>query len=52
LDVVRLLKQKRGLVLSNYSFQKELCVLAAREGKLGDKPSGFTDEPLPDDFGK
>ena len=50
LDVVRLLKRKRGQVLTNFSFQKQLCLLAAREGKLGEFPEGFSDEPLPDDF--
>eukprot|EP00521_Asterionellopsis_glacialis_P005013 CAMPEP_0195262752 /NCGR_PEP_ID=MMETSP0706-20130129/9929_1 /TAXON_ID=33640 /ORGANISM="Asterionellopsis glacialis, Strain CCMP134" /LENGTH=210 /DNA_ID=CAMNT_0040316867 /DNA_START=70 /DNA_END=702 /DNA_ORIENTATION=+ len=38
LDVVHHMKQKRGLVLSNLSFQRQLCKLAAKEGLLGKHP--------------
>lgn len=44
LDAVRMLKAKRGIVLVNCSFQQQLCLLAAREGLLGEKPDGYTDE--------
>lgn len=39
-----MLKAKRGTVLTNLSFQKQLCLLAAKEGLLGDKPDGYTNE--------
>jgi protein-tyrosine phosphatase len=48
LDAVKLLKAKRGIVLTNLSFQKQLCLLAAKEGLLGEKPKGYTDDPVPD----
>lgn len=44
LDVVRLLKTKRGTVLTNLSFQVQLCLLAAQCGRLGPKPEEFSDE--------
>jgi protein-tyrosine phosphatase len=44
LDVVRSLKSKRGIVLSNESFRKQLCMLAAREHRLGGKPPERVDE--------
>ena len=46
LTVVNHLQQKRGKVLTNLAFQKQLCELAAREGRLGEKPVGYTDDPL------
>ena len=46
LDVVRHIKAKRGVVLTNLSFQKQLCLLAQNEGLLGDKPKGYSDEPV------
>ena len=47
LDVVKLAKKKRFTLLTNRSFQRQLCLLAAREGLLGPKPVGFTDDPPP-----
>ncbi|CAB9505027.1 Dual specificity phosphatase 26 [Seminavis robusta] len=37
--LVRTLSEKRGRVLTNRSFQKQLCLLAKQEGKLGPKPT-------------
>lgn len=45
LEVVQIMKSKRGTVLANRSFQKQLCLLAQREGLLGDKPAENEDEP-------
>merc|ERR1712154_297515 len=47
LDAVKLVKSKRGYVLSNGSFRKQLACLAAKEGLLGDKPKGYSDQPPP-----
>ena len=47
LDVVRLVKQKRYTLLMNPSFQRQLCLLAAREGLLGPPPDGFSNDPPP-----
>lgn len=49
MDVVKLLKAKRRIVLINRSFQKQLCLLAAKEGLLGDKPAGYTDDAITND---
>jgi len=46
LDVVQRCVQQRGMVLWNRSFQQQLCVLAAKEGLLGEKPEGYSDEPI------
>jgi protein-tyrosine phosphatase len=46
LEVVRDVKNLRGMLLTNESFQRQLCQLAAREGLLGAKPEGYSDEPL------
>ena len=36
LDAIKLLKEKRGgMVLTNKSFQKQLCILAMKEGRFG-----------------
>jgi hypothetical protein len=35
LDVVRHIKSKRGIILTNLSFQRQVCELAAEEGLLG-----------------
>jgi len=48
LDVVQLAKAKRGMILTNLSFQRQLCELAAREELLGDRPEGYTDDPVAD----
>ncbi|CAB9522788.1 specificity protein phosphatase 2 [Seminavis robusta] len=48
LDVVRHCIDRRGAVLWNRSFQRQLCDLAKREGLLGPPPPGYTDEPLVD----
>ena len=45
LTLVQHLKAKRGYVLTNQSFQRQLCLLAAERGRLGPKPQGYTDEP-------
>jgi protein-tyrosine phosphatase len=47
LEVVRAMKNKRGIVLINESFQKQLCILAAENEKLGPKPEGYSDDPIP-----
>lgn len=44
LDVVEGCVRKRGMVLWNRSFQEQLCVLAAKEGLLGNKPEGYSDD--------
>lgn len=46
LEVFKSAKEKRGMVLTNLSFQRQLCKLAAREGFLGAKPEGYTDGPI------
>lgn len=48
LDAVKLLKEKRGMVLINLSFQRQACMLAAEQGLLGEKPDGYTDDPVPE----
>jgi len=47
LDVVRYIKAKRGMVLTNECFRRQLCQLAAKHGLLGDIPAGYTNDPLP-----
>jgi hypothetical protein len=47
LQVATVLKAKRGYVLSNSSFVRQLVVFAAEQGRLGDKPAGYSDEPIP-----
>lgn len=49
LQVARELKAKRGYVLSNASFVRQLVAFAAMEGHLGDKPEGYDDVPIPCD---
>ena len=44
LSVVKDLKGKRRMVLTNLSFQRQLCDLAAHHERLGDIPVGYTDE--------
>ncbi len=46
LDAVRHCVERRGDILSNQSFQKQLCCLAARHDLLGERPAGFSDEPM------
>jgi protein-tyrosine phosphatase len=43
LDAIKVLKERRGMVLMNRSFQKQICVLAMTEGLLGEKPKGYND---------
>lgn len=50
LDTVKSTKNKRGMLLTNLSFQRQLCQLAAREGLLGPKPDGYTDDPIESSF--
>ncbi|CAJ1938336.1 unnamed protein product, partial [Cylindrotheca closterium] len=47
LDIVKDLKQKRGMVLTNVSFQQQLCELAAKYNKLGPMPKGYSNEEAP-----
>lgn len=42
LQAVQLLKEKRGIVLTNRSFQQQLCLLAQRQGLLGDALVGYS----------
>jgi protein-tyrosine phosphatase len=44
LPVVQHLKNQRGIVLTNASFQRQLCLLAARLGRLGDQPEGYSND--------
>ena len=46
LEVVQHGIQQRGSLLWNRFFQKQLCMLAAKEGLLGNKPEGQTDDPI------
>mmetsp|Transcript_46477 Transcript_46477/g.68703 ORF Transcript_46477/g.68703 Transcript_46477/m.68703 type:complete len:217 (-) Transcript_46477:644-1294(-) len=46
LDAAKHCIDKRGWILQNKSFQKELCILAREHGLLGAKPEGFSDEPI------
>ena len=46
LDVVRLIKSKRGIILTNLSFQRQICELAAKEKLLGDEPCGYSGEKV------
>uniref|UniRef100_A0A7S2I1G1 Protein-serine/threonine phosphatase n=1 Tax=Helicotheca tamesis TaxID=374047 RepID=A0A7S2I1G1_9STRA len=48
LDVVSHCVKRRVFILSNMSFQKQLCILAKKEGLLGAKPEGYTDDELND----
>lgn len=50
LEVVQRCVQQRGMVLWNHSFQQQLCTLAAKEGLLGKKPQGYTDDPIGEVF--
>merc|ERR1712113_356361 len=43
LNVIKYLKAKRGIVLTNLSFQRQLCIFAAEHDCLGEKPKGYTD---------
>ena len=46
LNVIKKLKQKCNgkKILTNLSFQKQLCILAQREGLLGTKPIGYNND--------
>jgi protein-tyrosine phosphatase len=46
LDVVRHIKSKRGIILTNLSFQRQICELAAKEGLLGDLPCDYSTEKV------
>jgi len=46
LEALDLCLSKRGAVLWNRSFQRQLCELALQHNLLGDEPEGYTDEPL------
>ncbi|GAX25991.1 hypothetical protein FisN_4Hu524 [Fistulifera solaris] len=47
LDVVRHIKSKRGIILTNLSFQRQVCELAAEEGLLGGIiPCGYSTEKV------
>lgn len=45
-QVARALKASRGYVLNNAAFVRQLVMFAAREGRLGDKPVGYSDDPI------
>jgi hypothetical protein len=45
LHVVEILSERRGMVLTNSSFQVQLCRLAQEHGRLGIMPTGYTNEP-------
>ncbi len=45
-DAVQHCIEKRGIVLTNKSFQRQLCIFALEEGLLGTKPEGFSDQPI------
>ena len=46
LEVVQQCLDKRGSVLWNRSFQRQLCELAQRHNLLGPAPSGYNNDPL------
>ena len=46
LDVIRILKQRRGFVLNNVWFIRQLAEFAQTHNKLGPKPDGYSNEPL------
>ena len=46
INVIRLLKQQRGVVLNNVWFIRQLAEFAQRQGRLGPKPAGYADEAL------
>ena len=46
LQVVRLLKERRGVVLNNVWFIRQLAEFAMQCDKLGTRPGDYTDEPL------
>jgi len=47
LEVVeRCIRAKQGPLLWNKFFQEQLCLLAAENDLLGEKPEGFSDEPI------
>ena len=50
LDVVTDLKAKRGSILTNESFQYQLCTFAAKEGRLGNQPDGYNNDAIPNHF--
>lgn len=45
-DAVKHCRERRGTILSNKSFREELCLFAAKHDLLGEKPEGFSDEPI------
>mmetsp|Transcript_6260 Transcript_6260/g.9093 ORF Transcript_6260/g.9093 Transcript_6260/m.9093 type:complete len:215 (+) Transcript_6260:309-953(+) len=46
IDAVRYCIDKRGTILTNESFQKQLCILAKQNGLLGDYPESYSDSPV------
>jgi predicted protein tyrosine phosphatase len=46
LNVVEHCAKQRKRILWNKYFRKQLCLLAAQNGLLGDKPEGYDDEPI------
>jgi len=44
LDVVQHVLARRGTILTNQSFQEELCKFAAKHGRLGEKPEGNSND--------
>ena len=46
LDAAEHCIEKRGIILTNKSFQKELCLFAKKQRLLDMKPEGFSDKPI------
>ena len=46
LEVIAILKKQRGVVLNNVWFIQQLAEFAQRQGRLGPRPFGYTEEPL------
>mmetsp|Transcript_12916 Transcript_12916/g.24531 ORF Transcript_12916/g.24531 Transcript_12916/m.24531 type:complete len:212 (-) Transcript_12916:389-1024(-) len=47
LDVIRILKKERGVVLNNVWFIRQLAEFAQKKKRLGPRPDGYSDEPVP-----
>lgn len=47
LDVIRILKTERGVVLNNVWFIRQLAEFAQEKQRLGPRPVGYSDDPVP-----
>ena len=47
LDVIRILKKERGVVLNNVWFIRQMAEFAQKNKRLGPKPLDYSDEPVP-----